>query len=564
MTESGSGIGAAAEFSRRQMAEERMLTPRSAFGVRWSFFCGLLNVGAIWRRGVAGWSRKAIPQGPSAGVGREPAGSRRYHVLERELRPFLAFAGYAGAKAATLGAKHIEMEGQVDEPSAGVGREPAGSRRYQVARGLKRLPPRRDFVLALCAVLNRTTGKPQANVVLDLLSPTQGMAELATVTSDAQGRFSVTKDSIGMAPILIRATFHDVSFNTFAPPGRPNIDVNVYDISKDPKGITVPQHVVIFESRNDKLIGAEEYTVQNNSQPPSAYFRSQGNFDFAIPEHGTLAEVSTTEQMGVPVNQASIDKGKGRYAIAFAFRPGETNVRLSYELPYPNNAATLKLPATYAGAKLLVVVPPGITVTGEGLTSAGQEQGMLVYTHDALAAKGVLTVSVSGVGTAQAAGDDQGQGQGQENAQEGNSRQEQGPQVIAAPSRLNDFKWFLFAGLAAIFAMGALLLSRKQVIVAGDGEDSVAGPASKGGKAGAAGKAKKAQALAAGGSGNAKSGARSDVSAVVDNHVAQTMESLKDQIFRLELRRQAGTISEEEYAKEKGRFDQLLKDLVQG
>ena len=66
-------------------------------------------------------------------------------------------------------------------------------------------------------VINRTTGKPEPNVALDLLSPTQGMAELATATSDAQGHFSVTKDSIGMAPILIRATFHDVSFNTFAP-----------------------------------------------------------------------------------------------------------------------------------------------------------------------------------------------------------------------------------------------------------------------------------------------------------------------------------------------------------
>jgi len=84
-------------------------------------------------------------------------------------------------------------------------------------------------------VINRTTGKPEPNVAVDLLSPTQGMTELATATSDANGHFSVTKDSIGMAPILIRATFHDVSFNTFAPPGRPGVEVEVYDISKDPR-----------------------------------------------------------------------------------------------------------------------------------------------------------------------------------------------------------------------------------------------------------------------------------------------------------------------------------------
>jgi hypothetical protein len=393
-------------------------------------------------------------------------------------------------------------------------------------------------------VINRTTGKPEANVALDLLSPTGGMAELATATSDAQGNFSVTKDSIGTAPLLIRATFHDVSFNTFAPPGRPNVEVEVYDISKDAKTITVPSHVIIFEPQDGKLVGAEEYTVQNASQPPAAYFRTEGNFDFGIPEGATLGQVSTTTSMGMPITQASIDKGKGRFAIAYPFRPGQTNVRLSYELPYAQNAATVKLPATYAGSKLLVVVPPGVTAAGDGLTAAGQEQGMMVYTHEPLAAKGVLTVSLSGVATGQPSADDQGSAQGGGGAQEGNSRQG-GQEVIAAPSRLNDFKWYLFAGLAALFAMGALLLSRKQVVVAGVGEDAapvkakpVAKPAGKGKNVGAA--------------------------AEVEQSVAASMDALKEQIFRLELRRQAGTISEEDYASEKAKFDKLLRGMVQG
>ncbi|MGB7435594.1 MAG: hypothetical protein WBR26_21380 [Candidatus Acidiferrum sp.] len=405
-------------------------------------------------------------------------------------------------------------------------------------------------------VINRTTGKPEPDVDLDLLSPTASMAELATAKSDAQGHFSVTKDSIGMAPVLIRATFHDVSFNTFSPPGSPNVDVEVYDISKDPKTVTIPSHVIIFEPHDNKLIGAEEYSLQNDSKPPVAYFRTEGNFDFAIPDHATLQQVSTTTAMGMAIPQASIDKGKGRYAIAYPFRPGETNVRLSYELPYSNNSAALKLPATYPGAKLLVVVPPGVTVTGDGLTAAGQEQGMFVFTHDPLPPKGVLTVSLSGVPTTPPGGDDQSQA----NAQEGNSRQ--GPEVIAAPSRLNDFKWYLFAGIAAIFAMGALLLSRKQVVVAaGEENQNIAVPAANAQKSSPSGKGKKTSASA---SGTVPRAPAPSVSAAVDNHVAQTMDSLKDQIFRLELRRQAGTISEEDYLHEKARFDKLLRDMVQG
>jgi hypothetical protein len=232
-------------------------------------------------------------------------------------------------------------------------------------------------------------------------------------------------------------------------------------------------------------------------------------------------------------------------------------VRLSYDLPYTNNTAAVKLPSSYPGAKLLVVVPPGVTVTGDGLTSAGEEQGMMVYTHDPLPAKSVLTVNLSGMPTASPAGTDQGQG----GAQEGNSRQDQGPQVIAAPSRLDDFKWYLFAGLAALFAMGALMLSRKQVIVAGGPEDeSVAPPIAKPGK-NAPQKKKSSQIAASTPAPSANSG---NAAQQVANHVAATMESLKEQIFRLELRRQAGSISEDEYAREKAKFDQLLRDMVQG
>jgi hypothetical protein len=51
---------------------------------------------------------------------------------------------------------------------------------------------------------------------------------------------------------------------------------------------------------------------------------------------------------------------------------------------------------------------------------------------------------------------------------------------------------------------------------------------------------------------------------MIDQQVSVSMDSLKDQIFRLELRRQAGTISEEDYAREKNQVEKLLRDLVRG
>jgi hypothetical protein len=43
-----------------------------------------------------------------------------------------------------------------------------------------------------------------------------------------------------------------------------------------------------------------------------------------------------------------------------------------------------------------------------------------------------------------------------------------------------------------------------------------------------------------------------------------SLDALKDQLFRLELRRQAGTIGDEEYARERAKAEQVLRDLVRG
>ena len=140
----------------------------------------------------------------------------------------------------------------------------------------------------------------------------------------------------------------------------------------------------------------EEYSIQNHSQPPQAYFRADGNFEFAIPENAHLQQVAASGPTGMPVVQAPIDKTKGKYAIAYALRPGQNTVRYSYEVPYPGNAATVKVATVYPSARLLVVASPTMQISGEGLESGGLEQGMSVYGRENVAANSVIAVNVSG------------------------------------------------------------------------------------------------------------------------------------------------------------------------
>jgi len=112
-------------------------------------------------------------------------------------------------------------------------------------------------------------------------------------------------------------------------------------------------------------------------------------------------------------------------------------------------------------------------------------------------------------------------------------------------------KWPLLMGLAALFALGAILLSRKQVVLAeGDAVEA----------AGEAAAPRKASAKAGGSSASAQE----DRIAEVNAQVSASLDALKETIFRLELRKQAGTISEEEYARERARVEKQLRELVKG
>ena len=86
-------------------------------------------------------------------------------------------------------------------------------------------------------------------------------------------------------------------------------------------------------------------------------------------------------------------------------------------------------------------------------------------------------------------------------------------------------------GLAALFALGAIMLSRKQVVLA-EGADATA--------------------------------AAGDKIAEVNAKVSASLDALKETIFRLELRKQAGTISGEEYTRERARVEKQLRELVKG
>jgi hypothetical protein len=411
-------------------------------------------------------------------------------------------------------------------------------------------------------VHNGTTGQPAAGVDVILIQLQGGMQPVANTKTDAQGHFQFTHADVGAAPMLVRAVYRGVNYHEPVPPGKNSATVEVYEPTEKPGTFAVTNHAIIIQPNGAELLVGEEFTLENKSQPPVAFYRADGSFNFSIPEGAQFNQVSAWGAAGMPVVQGTIDKGKNQMAIAFPFRPGESGVRLSYKLPYPGNKLTLRNALPYATGRFIVAAPPSVQISGEGLSSAGQDQGFSVYVRESVPANSPVAISVSGTAPAPSANSGGGAPAGGESAGGPPADSSQNPSVnsrleasgaesatataTTLPARLDSLKWILVAGFAAIFALGFVyLLRRPQFSTAG----ATNGTASSVPAAPVAERKSKSTAASV---------------EEVNRQVTGSLDELKDNLFRLELRRQAGTISEEDYARERQRMERVLRDLVRG
>ncbi len=379
-----------------------------------------------------------------------------------------------------------------------------------------------------------------------------GMSVVASTKTDADGRYHFDNPGIGQGPMLIRAVYRGVFFHQPLTPGTSTVDVTIYEPTTNPAAIQVPLRLLVFQPNGDKLMVGEEYSIQNNSNPPAAYFKQEGNFEFTVPQGAELDQVSTFGPSGMPVRQGTIDKGKGRYAISYAFQPGQNGVRISYIVPYTGNQAQFRESSTYDAQRVLLVIPPTMQVASAGFNAAGTEQGYNVFSKESMKAGNAFDVTVSG--TAPPPADNSASSSSAPDQVNG---RDSGPEttIETAPARLGDERWILLGGLAAIFAVGVGLLVRKPVPEVASLPATPQAPKGR--------KARKAEEAKARANASQTPPQPPPVERITQE-VNSNLDSLKDTLLRLELRRQAGTITDAEYALERGRAEQLLRDLVQG
>jgi len=300
-------------------------------------------------------------------------------------------------------------------------------------------------------VVNQTLGKPQAGATVTLYKLGQaGPEQIESVKSGTDGKFHITQDVQGPGPRLVQAAYGDVTYNHILPPGSPsdNVTVDVYESSKKPGDARVEQHAILLEPVRGQLMVSEWYIFRNTGKVTYNDVEG-GTLRFFLPAAANGAvKVNATAPQGMPVPQAAEKtRTPNVYKVAFAIKPGETRIDVTYHVPF--NA-----PGTFAG-KILekgptrLVTPNGVTLTGEGVQPLGQEPNTKAAVYDV---KGTdFKVEIAGAGAlqqAEQASDDSGGG---------GATFEQIP-----PKVYGKMTWILVLAFA-ILALGFILLYRAQV-----------------------------------------------------------------------------------------------------
>jgi hypothetical protein len=438
------------------------------------------------------------------------------------------------------------------------------------------------------SVTNGTTEKPAAGVEVTLITLAQGMQEAGSTKTDSRGAFSFKlADSNG--PHLIRATYQGATYFKMAPPGTPSVDVTIFDSAKKIDGLSYTVDVLKLQAEGNQLHGTRLFAVNNQSKPPRTQM-GETTFQFYLPEGAKISSTMAKAPNGQPVKAAvTPQKERNLYAFAFPLRPGETQMQIAFDMPY-TGALELNPKSPYPLEHFVVMLPPSMKFEamstsfqtikeGPGTGSANVQVATQAQPGQSLAFKiagtGTLPPETENAGGGQSPG---AGGPGSGSSAAGSGSGSEGPNnggptgqgmssrpggglgaPIDAPDPLENFRWWILGSFMLLLVGGGYYVTQRNkrtAALANGGGITVptaldpystptpfaTTPTPNPG----------APARPAPTSGAAASGSPSLL-----------LQAMKEELFQLEMDRQQGHISKEEYETHKMALDQTLARAIQ-
>lgn len=382
-------------------------------------------------------------------------------------------------------------------------------------------------------VHNGTTNRPSSGDEVVLKRIGAGMEDVGKTKTNSKGEFTFNVPG-GQQAFLVWVKHQEVTYTKVAMPGSAGpIAVQVFDASPDIKDITLSEHILVLQTspgNGDTLKADEIFTLTNSSSPPRSK-NGQHSFDFYLPENAKVEEATAQSQGNMALKTAVVpDKSeKNKYFFGYPLRPGQTQFRLSFSVPYTGKL-TLAPRMAIPQQNMMVVLPNSIKFSPEDASLFSPQQQPQFPNVTMFVAKDVkpdarLGFEVKGTGELprqEAAGSGaQGSardGQGEDNRPGGglgvpNER----------PDPLHSGQWLFLGVLTVFLAAGAVYVYTAKPLEAPSKPKS------------------------------AKTG---------KNKPSLLLEAMKEEIFQLESDRLQGKITQQEYDVAKSAIDKTLQRAV--
>ena len=319
-------------------------------------------------------------------------------------------------------------------------------------------------------VINGATNQPQSGSTVTLFQTTnQGPQNLGSVKTDAQGKFTFPQDvrpGVGGGPLLLQAVYQGVQYNKTITPGQPvtAVQIPVFPSSKTPGEAKVEQHFFVLEPAPQGTMQVTEGIIYKNDGKSTWNDPDGGTFRFELPEGAQdKFELNVTAPGGLPIRRSADPAGKPhQFKVDFPIKPGETEMQLSWGMPF-NSPGVFEDHLLSKAGILRVVAPKGVEFKGDSVTALGTGPAeSTIYT-----AQGPdLKFAIQGTGLFNQGGDDQS-GDGNAGSNTGQSLSENLPKLYGLLSANSSFgeslmsvKWILLTVLGML-ALGFTLLYRK-------------------------------------------------------------------------------------------------------
>ncbi len=347
-------------------------------------------------------------------------------------------------------------------------RRPAAAGRVVLAATLLNLLPVCLSAAVSGAVINRSTGEPQAGALITLYQVGEGgMQPVKSVKSGGRGEFSIDHDPQG--PHLLQTIHDGVVYNRMVQPGGPvsGLELDVFDSVRKGGSDLVSQHMVLLEPMGG-ILHVNESILLNNAGNTTRNDPEQGALRVYLPPQiQGEPRLMVTAPQGMPVSRDLRKTAEANvFTIDFPLKPGETRFDLTYVVreSEPRVFASRVL---HEGSTVRLVAPSGVDLLGEGISQIGQEPQTQAKVYEVRGSE--YSVTVQGTGSLSAPEEERPSGGG-------------GGGIEQIQARIYDRLGAILGLTLLILAAGFLLLYRRTAAGAASGAPArkPAGPGKQG------------------------------------------------------------------------------------